>query len=158
MKHNLNESIHPLIDERLWESATIYLENVFHYSKLIKYLWRNHHPARIHKTSAFSLRILYSFFFSFLFFFFHPKTPLFDPRDSSSSSFFFFFFFYAQRAFDDFHSFPSERFRSTFVSRRLALFKQDSDKGNSIPRPFATSLTGITIILLWNFLLRSCNL
>ena len=70
MKHNLNESIRPLIDERLWESATIYLENVFHYSKLIKYLWRNHHPARIHKTSAFSLRILYSFFFSFLFFFF----------------------------------------------------------------------------------------
>ena len=92
MKHNLNESIHPLIDERLWESATIYLENVFHYSKLIKYLWRNHHPGCIHKTSAFSLRILYSFFFSFLFFFFHPKTPLFDPRDSSSffSSCFFF--------------------------------------------------------------------
>ena len=155
MKHNLNESIHPLIDERLWESATIYLENVFHYSKLIKYLWRNHHPARIHKTSAFSLRILYSFFFSFLFF---------SSKDASLRPswfflfFFFLFFFYAQRAFDDFHSFPSERFRSTFVSRRLALFKQDSDKGNSIPRPFATSLTGITIILLWNFLLRSCNL
>lgn len=118
----------------IWKTffITVSLSNIYEGITIL-----NVYVERIHKTLAFSLRILYFFFFF--------QRPLFDPRDSSSSSF---FFSCAQRAFDDFHSFPSERFRSTFVSRRLALFKQDSDKGNSIPRPFATSLTGITIILL----------